>query len=113
MAHDGMTRRELLQLAATSGVTAMMAGRAAAAKAPATLGVQLYTVREQVMKDAATTLKSIAAIGYKEVEVLRATLATVAPLAKQLGLDPVSVHLETVLVTGNWDGYKEMVKQFP
>jgi sugar phosphate isomerase/epimerase len=57
-------------------------------------GVQLYTVRTQIGQDAAATLKQIAAIGYKELEVLQPTLQTVAPIAASLGLALTSVHLD-------------------
>jgi sugar phosphate isomerase/epimerase len=64
------------------------------------LGVQLYTVRDQMKEKAAETLKSIAAIGYKEIELGRADLARLVPLAKQVGLNPVSSHIEAWIVTG-------------
>ena len=48
--------------------------------------------------DAAATLKGIADIGYKEVEVIRTTLDKVGPLAKQDGLDPVSIHVDIPLI---------------
>ena len=108
-----MSRREILQLAAAGGIGALVGGARAEAKAPAVLGVQLYTVRDQIGKDAAATLKGIADIGYKEVEVIRGTLSTVAPLAKQDGLNPVSVHVDGVLITGNWEMYKKVIAQNP
>ena len=55
MADRELSRREILQLAAASGLGALMAGRADA-KAPDALGVQLYTVRNLIDKDAAATL---------------------------------------------------------
>jgi sugar phosphate isomerase/epimerase len=109
----GISRRDVLHLAAATGLSALAAGTRAAAKAPAVLGVQLYTVRNQIGTDAAATLKAIADIGYKEVEVILSTLKTVAPLAKQDGLNPVSIHVDSVLITGNWDGYKAMVARYP
>jgi sugar phosphate isomerase/epimerase len=109
---DGLTRRDVLQMIAASGVGALANGRLLA-KAPAALGVQLYTVREQITKDPEATLKAIADIGYKEVEVLRATLSKVAPLAKQHGLAPVSVHVDMPLITGNWAAHRELVKANP
>jgi sugar phosphate isomerase/epimerase len=107
-----LSRREILQMAAASGLGALMASRADA-KALDAIGVQLYTVRNQISKDAAATLKGIADIGYKEVEVIRATLATVGPLVKQDGLNPVSVHVDGVLITGNWEMQKALVKAYP
>lgn len=93
-----LSRREVIQLAAASGIGAMMAGVRTQAKAPATIGVQLYTVRNQIGQDPAATLKAIADIGYKEVEVIRTTLDKVGPLAKQDGLAPVSIHVDIPLI---------------
>ena len=104
---NGWTRREWLQLTAAGTVQAasLMTARAEAA-APAQLGVQLYTVREQVKTQAQATLKAIADIGYREVELFQLdTLATIAPMAKALGLTPVSIHIPAPLVTGNWDAW--------
>jgi sugar phosphate isomerase/epimerase len=101
----GMTRRDVMRLAALGGVGALM-GRDVQAKAPASVGVQLYTVRTQLEGDLEATLKAIADIGYKEVEVVRSTLAKVGPAARRLGLSPISVHVDTPIVTGNWDAWK-------
>jgi sugar phosphate isomerase/epimerase len=102
-----MTRRDVMRLAALGGVGALM-GRDVQAKAPATLGVQLYTVRQQLDSELEATLKAIADIGYREVEVVRGTLAKVGPVARGVGLSPISVHVDTPLVTGNWDAWKFM-----
>jgi sugar phosphate isomerase/epimerase len=96
-----------MRLAALGGVGALVT-RDAQAAAPATLGVQLYTVRDQITANAEATLKAIAEIGYKEVEVLRGTLTKVGPLARGLGLSPISVHVDTPLITGQWDAWKFM-----
>ena len=101
MAHQGLTRRELLQLAAASGIGSFIGGGARAeASALSAIGVQLYTVRDQMSKDPAAALKAIAEIGYKEVEIIHTTLATVGPLAKQYGLNAVSTHVDVRLLTG-------------
>ena len=102
-----MTRRDVMRLAALGGVGALVT-RDAQAAAPARLGVQLYTVRDRITANAEGTLKAIAEIGYKEVEVLRGTLAKVGPLARGLGLSPISVHVDTPLITGQWDAWKFM-----
>lgn len=72
-------------------------------------GVQLYTVRDQLRADAAGTLKRIAAIGYRELEVLQPTLPVVAPLARDLGLSIVSVHLDARTAQG--DGFEAFLSQ--
>ena len=101
MAHQGLTRREVLQLAAASGIGSFIGGGARAeAAALSAIGVQLYTVRDQVTKDAAATIKAVAEIGYKEVEVLQDTLPTVGPLARQNGLTAVSMHLGGPFMAG-------------
>jgi len=107
-----MTRRDVMRLAALGGVSALV-GRDVQAAAPQNLGVQLYTVRKQIDADAEGTLKAIADIGYKEVEVLRNTLAKVGPVARKLGLSPISIHVDTPLITGNWDAWKFMRAAVP
>ena len=95
---DGLTRREVLQLLGAGGVGAIAGGRLLA-KAPSTLGVQIYTVRDQFAKDPDATIKAIADIGYKEIELVYGTLDTSVPLAQKYGLAPVSIHLDSALLT--------------
>ena len=91
----------MLQLAAASGIGSLVGGVRVEAAALSTIGVQLYTVRDQMGKDAAGTLKAIADIGLKEVELFQAgTLAAVASQAKQLGMSAVSAHVDGALLTG-------------
>jgi sugar phosphate isomerase/epimerase len=72
-----------------------------------TIGVQLYTVRGTLMKDSDHVLKTIADIGYKEIEGQgRVDLIALAPKIKELGMTPVSCHVETPLITGDWEKYK-------
>jgi sugar phosphate isomerase/epimerase len=94
------SRREFLQ--ATSLAAALgAAGRAAQLR---TLGVQLYTVRTVLPEKPEETLKAIRAIGYEEVEATYAGLDTLWPVLQASGLKPVSIHLESKLVTqGNID----------
>jgi sugar phosphate isomerase/epimerase len=104
-----MTRREWLQLTTMGAVgTAALPSLVAQGKRP--LGVQLYTVRDKLGADADATLQAIASIGYKEVELLRAHAARIAPLAKAHGLQSASMHIEPPLVTGNWDAWADAVK---
>src|SRR5206468_1393924 len=95
---NGMTRRQLS--AASLGMLA--AGARGSAHFTQPLGAELYTVRNVLPAAAGQTLKSIAAIGYREVEADRSTLLQIAPLLKQYGLKPVSIHIETPLITGAW-----------
>jgi sugar phosphate isomerase/epimerase len=94
-----VSRRLLLQL---SGIAALPVF----AKEPLAPGVQLYTVRNEIAKEPWATVQAIAEIGYREVEVLRNQVKTVAPLLKRVNLNPVSLHFETPLLTGNWAAWQ-------
>jgi sugar phosphate isomerase/epimerase len=110
---DPLTRRELLALSLAGVAPLAFACRSESrimnqSKAPA-WGVQLYTVRDQIGRDPASTLKAIADIGYRELEILQGTLSTVAPLAKKFGLTIVSAHLDQPTIAGT--GLAEFVAQ--
>jgi sugar phosphate isomerase/epimerase len=82
------------------------------AKGGRTIGVQLYTVRGLMPKDSDRVLKTIADIGYKEIEGQgRVGLIEAAPKIKDLGMTVVSCHVETPLITGDWEKYK--MKEVP
>ena len=98
-----MNRRECLSLLASAAMVPLVPEGLRAAR---TWGVQLYTVRDLLRDRAAETLKAIAAIGYKELELGRGELPKLAPIARQLGLKPVSVHMEAPFVTGDWSSWK-------
>ena len=104
-----ITRREWMTTAA--GAVAVTAGTPTLSAAmPRPLGVQLYTVRNILMKETDRVLKTIAEIGYTEVEGGRADLIQILPKIKQYGLKAVSCHIETPLITQNWDLFPD-VKQ--
>jgi sugar phosphate isomerase/epimerase len=107
-----MTRREVMRLAAVCGAGAFMTTDIAA-RAPETLGVQLYSVRDLLGKDPAAALKAIADIGYREVELFGGGVPKTAALATAAGLSPTSVHVSTPLITGNWDAWQFMRKSVP
>lgn len=86
-----------------------MAGLAAVtafAKGSIAPGVQLYTVRNELLKEPLATLQAIADIGYREVEMLRSQVKTLAPLLKSANLSPISLHFETPLLTANWTAWR-------
>ena len=64
-----------------------------------TLGVQLYTVRTVLPQKAQETLNAIRAIGYQEVEATYAGLDNIWPALQASGLKPVSIHLDSKMVT--------------
>ena len=67
------------------------------------LGVQLYTVRKLLPQHADETLRSIADIGYTEVESMSADMARLKPLFEKYNLSCPSAHFESGLVTGRRD----------
>ena len=103
-----LSRRELLASSLSLAAAPLLR-----AKTLRTVGVQLYTVRGTLMKDSEHVLKTIADIGYKEIEgANRADLIALSPRIKELGMKAVSCHVETPLITGDWEKYKGM-KQVP
>lgn len=89
------SRREFLQ-AASLAAALSASGRAAQLK---TIGVQLYTVRTVMPQKAQETLSAIRAIGYQEVEATYAGIDALWPALQASGLKPVSMHLDSKLVT--------------
>lgn len=61
------------------------------------LGVQLYTVRDVILKNPASTLEAIQSIGYTEVEATYDNLHKIWSGLKETSLQPVSVHLDEAL----------------
>jgi len=64
------TRRSFLKKTsvALAGAAVLPAGLLAAVKKPAIVGIQLYSVRDDMKKDPLGTLKQLSAMGYKYVE---------------------------------------------
>jgi sugar phosphate isomerase/epimerase len=94
-----LSRRLLMKVGGLAAVTGF-------AKGPIAAGVQLYTVRNEVLKEPLRTLEAIAQIGYREVEMLRGQVNTLAPLLNRVNLVPISLHFETPLLTGNWTAWQ-------
>jgi sugar phosphate isomerase/epimerase len=104
-----MNRRNFLRNTAL-GITASAAGATSSGSLWANpydrpIGLQLYTLREQLPKDVPGTLKKVAEIGYKEVEIYDLygkTAKEFAQLLKDNGLTPPSGHYETKHLKENW-----------
>jgi sugar phosphate isomerase/epimerase len=77
---------------------------------PQPLGAQLYTVRSILMQEPDRIFKTLAEIGYTEVEGNRADLVQLAPKIRQYGLKPISCHIETPLITRRWELYPDLKK---
>lgn len=59
------------------------------------IGLQLWTVRNQLAEDVPATLKAVADAGYKQVELMNVLKADeVVPAAKGLGLDVTSAFID-------------------
>jgi sugar phosphate isomerase/epimerase len=92
-----LTRRGLL-----AGVPAPLLAQS---KRP--LGLALYSVRDQLLEHPLQVLKTAAAIGYREVEIMRRQIAPLMPHLRTVGLRAISVHFETPLITGNFAAWKD------
>lgn len=96
-----MDRRKFLKVTAATSLTLANSGTLLALEADnayrRNIGIQLYTLRSELLKDTAGTLKQVAAAGYKQVELFGfpATDAMIAG-AKDAGLAVHSAHF-------NWD----------
>src|SRR5258706_2114456 len=100
-----LTRRECLGAAALLGASRALA---AGPSFRGPIGVQLYTVRDALKTAPEETIRAIAALGYKEVEVtLNGDFPALLPLLKKNNLAVVSCHFDTPLVTGDWSARKD------
>lgn len=69
LSREGVSRRRFVGMGvAAGGVLAMRGAKAFATPLGLPLGLQLYSVRDQLKTDYLGTLQQLAAIGYKEVE---------------------------------------------
>jgi len=103
-----MNRRSFLRTSA-AGLTAMAAtqapGRLLANPYGKPVGLQLYTLRDQLQQDMTGTLKKVAAIGIKEVEIYDLygkTAAEFSQILKDDGLTAPSGHYMTKHLHGDW-----------
>jgi sugar phosphate isomerase/epimerase len=90
------SRRLFLQQSAAVGLASLLPFKTASAETSLPIGVQLYTVQDELKKDAAGTLKALAKIGYREVESFPLQDVPPAQLRKMLddaGLKCPSAHL--------------------
>lgn len=94
-----MDRRRFLQTAATAAAIPF----SSQARTLNTVGVQLYTVRSVLPQKPLETLQAIEQIGFKQVEVVGATMDKVWPALQQTKMKAVSVHLDTQLFMKNVD----------
>src|SRR6184192_799885 len=70
-------------------------------------GLQLYTLRDAFQKDPSGTLKKIADIGFKEIELFSPDQLSRVKEIKDVGMNVVSTHFLSGYVTGMWDAVKQ------
>jgi sugar phosphate isomerase/epimerase len=88
------SRRSFLQAGAGAALAV-----SARAKTLSAVGVQLYTVRTVLPEKPAETLRAIDAIGYREIEGTQGLLDKILPALQGTKLKPVSMHLDSKVVT--------------
>jgi sugar phosphate isomerase/epimerase len=103
----GHTRRSLLPLLAG---LALPLEALAQSRTPWRPGLQLYTVRDALRADREATLKSVAGIGYREVELAGLPGVTASAMhasLKRYGLDAPSMHASYDRLRGDFDSVLE------
>jgi len=105
-----MKRREFVQTMGGVAASAVFAGRA---RMPAArldrVGLELYAVRRTMAKDPERTLAAIAAMGYKDVELLWSfgnfgrTPAQVKQTLANEGLRAPSAHMDPIQLFVGWE----------
>ncbi|GGM80525.1 sugar phosphate isomerase [Dyadobacter beijingensis] len=98
--NEKISRKSFLKASAFMLATPMLSKLNLDAKAASPIGLQLYTLRNEISKDLLGTLKKVAAIGYKEVELygysdgkfFGKTPKEFKKILGDLGLNPVSGH---------------------
>jgi sugar phosphate isomerase/epimerase len=77
------------------------------------VGLQLYTLRNELEQDLAGTLRKVAQIGYKEVEIFDfygKNSAEMRKLLRDTGLSAPSAHYQTAQIRSSWDKQIEYAK---
>lgn len=93
------TRRRFIKTSGTLALGSFLLG--AKKPAPENVGVQLYSVRKEMLADATGTLKQLAKIGYKELESARSNKGNyyglkpkeIRKIARDLGMNVRSGHV--------------------
>ena len=78
-----------------------------------TVGLQLYTIREELEKDFDSTLRKVAAIGYREVEFTgyyNRTPSQVKQTLNKVGLSSPSAHVSLKMIAQDLDRAIESAK---
>lgn len=89
-----LSRRNFMLSTAGVAASAILGQSSVAFAKPAKIefGAQLYTVRDEIAKDAEGTLRKIAEIGYRTVEFSGDQTKALAPIIERVGLSCRSLH---------------------
>lgn len=102
-----MKRREFLHKSAAAGLSlSLLPSAYLRAQNPYIdqIGLQLYTVRDQMAADPAATLKAVKAAGYSQVEGGNPlALDEMLPMVKDAGMYMQSSFFTPAYITENWD----------
>jgi sugar phosphate isomerase/epimerase len=94
-----------MMIAASKGLISTAHGASHSVKTQAykdNLGIQLYSIRQQLLNNAGGAFEKLAGIGYQHVEWFDVTsLDKLAPLAQSHGLPITSAHVLSPYITGN------------
>lgn len=109
-------RREFLTLLGAAAVAAASGCTAAAAprRKLSRIGLQLYTVRDQMQADLPGTLARVAAAGYKEVEFagyFGRSPAEIRDLLARNSLTSPSTHVPIQMMRGDWQKTLDFARQ--
>lgn len=112
-----LTRRGFLAAAAATVAAAALpasaAARAGMPGSPQPIGLQLYTVRDLMQKDVESTLREVAAIGYRELEfagLFDKNPKKVADWLTKYGLSSPSSHIPLEQMTASLQGVVDQVQ---
>jgi sugar phosphate isomerase/epimerase len=108
-----MNRRTFLEILTAAAVLPRHLSWAAAEHRIEKIGLQLYTVRDQMKADFDGTVAKVASIGYKEVEFagyFGRTPAQVRAVIDRNGLTSPSCHVEYAVLSDQWPSVIESSK---
>ena len=110
-----MRRRDFIRTAAlgTLAISAQLSESLFASPYGKPVGIQLYTLRDQLEKDVAGTIQQVGKIGYKEAEIYSLYGKSPAEFTQILsdnGIAAVSGHYMLKDVKGNWNQKVEDAK---
>ncbi len=102
-----LSRRSFLQQASFWGAASLVPVKfsvSSLSNLTERLGLQLYTVRDEMVEKPQETLEAIRNAGYQQIELFDSQLLPqLQPVLKSLGLSVNSTHFLSPLLTGNWE----------